>query len=169
MSESFDARAFRDTLGQFCSGVVIATGCGDSTPAGLAAQSFSSLSLDPPLVLICPAKTSTSWPAIRASGAFCINILGGDQKHVCDVFAQTGIDKFADLNWRKARSGSPIIENVLAYVDCELEAEYDAGDHTIAVGRVLDARILDADRDPLLFFRGGYGSFGALTVTEDEP
>jgi flavin reductase (DIM6/NTAB) family NADH-FMN oxidoreductase RutF len=132
-------------------------------------SSAASLSLDPPLVLICPMKTSTSWPVIRASGAFCINILGDDQKHVCDVFAQTGIDKFADLNWRKAPSGSPIIEDVLAYFDCELEVEYDAGDHTIAVGRVLDARILDANRDPLLFFRGGYGSFGPLSMTEGEP
>ena len=159
MSEPFDPRAFRDTLGQFCSGVVIATGCQNARPAGLAAQSFSSLSVDPPLVLICPAKISSSWPKIRASGAFCINILGDDQKRVCDVFAQSGIDKFAEFNWRLGVSGSPIIEEVLAYVDCELDREYEAGDHTIAVGRVVEARILDPSREPLLFFRGGYGSF----------
>ncbi|MCZ6868429.1 MAG: flavin reductase family protein [Gammaproteobacteria bacterium] len=163
MSQLFDPRAFRDTLGQFCSGVVIATGCENSQPAGLAAQSFSSLSLDPPLVLICPAKTSTSWPKIRASRAFCINILGDDQKRVCDVFAKSGIDKFAELNWRLGASGSPIIEDVLAYVDCELDSEYEAGDHTIAVGRVLEARIVDSSREPLLFFRGGYGSFDAFS------
>ena len=162
MSEPFDPRAFRDTLGQFCSGVVIATGCNNSKPAGLAAQSFSSLSLDPPLVLICPAKTSTSWPEIRAAGAFCINILGDDQKRVCEVFAQSGIDKFAEFNWRLSASGSPIIEDVLAYVDCELDREYAAGDHTIAVGRVVEARILDSSREPLLFFRGGYGRFDPL-------
>lgn len=169
MSEAFDVRAFRDTLGQFCSGVVVATGYFNKEPAGLAAQSFSSLSLEPPLVLFCPALTSASWPKIRASGAFCINILGRDQKHVCDVFAKTGIDKFAELGWYQAGSGSPIIDDVIAYIDCELECEYDAGDHTIAVGRVLEARILDASRDPLLFFRGGYGSFDPIADDGRKP
>ena len=95
----FDPRAFRNTLGQFCTGVVIATGCVDGEPAGFAAQSFSAVSLDPPLVLLCPAKTSTSWPKLRDSGSFCINILSAGQKAVCDVFAQSGIDKFAALSW----------------------------------------------------------------------
>ena len=157
-----DGRRFRTTLGQFCSGVVIATGCLDGVPAGFAAQSFTSLSLDPPLVGLCPAKTSTSWPRLRDSGRFCINILAADQKPVCDLFAKSGIDKFASIDWRAGVTGSPIITGALAYIDCELVAEHDAGDHTIAVGRVLDLDIVNPEGAPLLFFRGAYGQFGGL-------
>jgi 3-hydroxy-9,10-secoandrosta-1,3,5(10)-triene-9,17-dione monooxygenase reductase component len=154
-----DPRELRNVLGQFCTGVVIATGCVDGKPAGFAAQSFSSVSLDPPLVLLCPAKSSTSWPKLRQAGSFCINILAADQKPVCDVFAQSGIDKFAALPWRPGVTGSPILDGVLAYVDCDLHAEHDAGDHTLVVGRVRDVRILDPEGLPLLFFRGAYGRF----------
>lgn len=161
MSE-IDARAFRATLGQFCSGVVIATGCLDGEPAGFAAQSFSSLSLDPPLVALCPAKTSTSWPRLRDSGSFCINILAADQKPLCDLFARSGIDKFAELDWRRGATGSPVLEGVLAYIDCDLELEHDAGDHTIAVGRVRELRVIREDGAPLLFFKGQYGQFEGL-------
>lgn len=161
MNAPLDSRMFRNTLGQFCTGVVIVTGCEGDDPAGLAAQSFTSLSLTPPLVAVCPAKSSNSWPKIRRSGKFCINILAADQRMVCDVFAKTGIDKFASFQWRKAMSGSPLIADVLGYVDCEIEVEHDGGDHTIAIGRVIDAAILDAARAPLLFFRGAYGTFNA--------
>ncbi len=155
----FDRGLFRSTLSQFCTGVVVATGCLDGVPAGFAAQSFSSLSLDPPLVALFPAKSSTSWPRLRDSGSFCLNILSASQKSVCDVFARTGIDKFAELDWRPGVTGSPVLDGVLAYVDCDLEVEHDAGDHTIAVGRVREIRVIDETRSPLLFFRGGYGVF----------
>ena len=155
MSE-FDAREFRTTLGQFASGVVVATGCLDGEPAGFAAQSFTSLSLDPPLVALCPAASSQSWPKLRDSGSFCINILAEGQQAVSDVFARTGIDKFADLEWRAGATGSPILAGALAFIDCELVEEHDAGDHTIAVGRVRDLGILNAAKGPLVFFRGAY-------------
>jgi flavin reductase (DIM6/NTAB) family NADH-FMN oxidoreductase RutF len=160
MSE-IDSKLFRQTLGQFCSGVVIATGCLDGEPAGFAAQSFSSLSLDPPLVALFPGKHSSSWPKLRDSGSFCINILGHDQRALCEQFAKSGIDKFAGLDWRTGATGSPILEGVLAYVDCELEAEHEGGDHTIAVGRVRELAVERADGAPLLFFRGAYGTFDA--------
>jgi 3-hydroxy-9,10-secoandrosta-1,3,5(10)-triene-9,17-dione monooxygenase reductase component len=159
---ALDPRAFRNALGQFCTGVVIATGCVNGRPAGFAAQSFSSVSLDPPLVSLCPARTSTSWPRLRESGSFCINILAAGQKAVCDVFAQSGIDKFAALPWHPGVTGSPVLDGVLAYVDCDLEAEHDAGDHTVVLGRVRDVRILDPEGSPLLFFRGSYGRFSPL-------
>ena len=143
-------------MGQFASGVVIATGCHEGEPAGFAAQSFTSLSLSPPLVALCPAKSSKSWPKLRDSGSFCINILAEDQQAVSDVFARTGIDKFADLDWRLGATGSPILVEALAYIDCELVGEHDAGDHTIAVGRVRDLAVLNAERGPLVFFRGAY-------------
>ena len=153
-----EGRLFRDTMSRFCTGVVVAAGCHDGVPAGFAAQSFLSLSLDPPLVALCPARTSTSWPAIRDSGSFCINVLSAAQKSVCDAFARSGGDKFAGLDWHPGVTGSPVLDGVVAYVDCDLEAEHDAGDHTIAIGRVRDLGVLDAE-SPLLFFRGGYGSF----------
>ena len=159
---SIDPRQFRTTLGQFCSGVVIATGSLAGVPAGFAAQSFTSLSLDPPLIALCPARTSSSWPKLRDSGSFCINILAANQKPVCDLFAKSGIDKFSSLAWRPGVTGSPILDGVVAYIDCDLEAEHDAGDHTIAVGRVRDMAVLDETAAPLLFFRGTYGQFGVL-------
>ena len=153
----FHGREFRDTMGQFCTGVVIVTGASDGGMAGFAAQSFVSLSLEPPLIAVCPGKSSTSWPRIRATGRFCVNVLGEDQQAVSDVFARSG--EVADIGWRPGASGAPILDGVLAYVDCALEAEHDAGDHTIAVGRVLDIEVLDGERGPLLFFRGAYGHF----------
>lgn len=156
----FDSRTFRNTLSQFATGVVIATGCHDGAPAGFAAQSFTSLSLEPPLVAVCPAKTSTSWPKLRQSGSFCINVLSAAQRGVCEQFAKPGL--FADVAWRAGVTGSPILDGVLAYVDCELVAEHDAGDHVIAVGRVKDLAISDTGAAPLLFFRGGYGTFQAV-------
>jgi flavin reductase (DIM6/NTAB) family NADH-FMN oxidoreductase RutF len=155
----FDERAFRTTMSNFCTGVVIATGIVDDQPAGFAAQSFVSLSLEPPLIALCPAKSSTSWPKLRASGSFCVNILAADQQAVCDAMARSGGDKFAAFAWQKGVTGSPILEGVLGYVDCRLEAEHEAGDHTIAVGRVVDFSIADETAAPLLFFRGGYGAF----------
>ncbi len=154
-----DQRVFRDTLGSFCTGVVAVTGMDNGQPVGFAAQSFTSVSLDPPLVAVCPGKGSTSWPRIRAGGCFCINILGEDQRTICDTFARTGIDKFAEFGWRTGVTGAPILERVIAYIDCRLEVEHDAGDHTIAVGRVVDLATLDDGRGGLLFFRGSYGRF----------
>lgn len=157
-----DPRAMRDTLGRFCTGVVLVTGGPAGRPAGFAAQSFVSVSLDPPLVAVCPARTSRSWPLIRDAGRFCINVLAADQKPLCDGFARSGADKFAGVAWRSGVTGAPIVDDVLAFVDCELEAEHDAGDHTIAVGRVCDLGIFDDPRAPLLFFGGAYGSFADL-------
>lgn len=153
----FDAGDFRTTLGQFASGVVVATGCLDGEPAGFAAQSFTSLSLEPPLVALCPARSSQSWPKLRDSGSFCINILSESQRAICELFARTGIDKFAGIEWRPGITGSPVLAEALAFVDCELMEEHDAGDHSIAVGRVRDLGVLNADAGPLVFFRGAYG------------
>ncbi len=158
-----DSQLFRSTMGQFCTGVVVATACLDGEPVGFAAQSFVSLSLDPPLVALCPAATSTSWPRIREAGSFCINMLASDQQSVCDAFARSGGNKFEGLSWTEAGTGSPVLEGILAYVDCRLEAEHEAGDHTIAIGRVQTLEVVNGGT-PLLFFRGGYGSFEPITA-----
>mgnify|MGYP006275681739 CR=1 FL=1 len=161
MSE-FDQRALRDVMGRFCTGVVLVTALDGTEPVGFAAQSFVSLSLAPPLVGVCPALTSTSWPRIRGAGHFCINVLGADQKPLCDAFARSGGEKYAGVDWAPGPGGAPHIAGALAWIDCDLEAEHEAGDHTIAVGRVRALQAAGADGLPLLFYTGAYGRFAAL-------
>jgi 3-hydroxy-9,10-secoandrosta-1,3,5(10)-triene-9,17-dione monooxygenase reductase component len=146
----------REVLGHFVSGVVVITATGADGPLGFTCQSFASLSLDPPLVSFAPARTSRTWPRIRAVGAFCVNVLAADHQQLSASFARSGTDKFAGVAWRPGPSGAPLLEGVSAWVDCTLWAEHDGGDHTIAVGRVLDLGA-DPDRLPLLYYRGRYG------------
>lgn len=160
----FTERDFRNAMGQFCTGVVVVTGIANGEPLGFSAQSFVSLSLDPPLIGVAPALTSTTWPRLRGSGRFGINILGADQRAICASFARSGGDKFSGLRWTGGAHGAPLIEGVIGFVECTLEAEHATGDHTLVVGRVLDLRVLDTVRLPLLFFRGRYGSFGDLSA-----
>jgi flavin reductase (DIM6/NTAB) family NADH-FMN oxidoreductase RutF len=160
---------FRQVLGEYPTGVSVITAIGpDDTPVGMSVGSFTSLSLDPPLVAFMPDKNSTSWPKIRAAKSFCVNVLAAEQEPLCRQFASRLPDRFVGIPWQPARSGSPIIEGVVAWIDCDLERVDDAGDHEIVIGRV---RALDvaAPSLPLLFFRGGYGRFSPLTMTAGEP
>ena len=157
----FDDRAFRNAMGNFCTGVVVATSMHEGAPVGFAAQSFVSLSLDPPLVALCPGKGSSSWPKISSSGKFGINILAHDQRAVCDAMAVSGGDKFSAFDWAEGRHGVPILDGVIGYVECDLTAEHEAGDHIIAIGAVKTFEVVAPDKTPLLFFKGGYGSFAA--------
>src|ERR1700741_5656907 len=128
---------YREVLGQYPTGVAVVTAIdADQAPVGLAVGTFTSVSLEPPLVGFLPARTSRSWPHIEAAGRFCINILGADQEDVCRIFASKETDKFRDLRWRAAGSGSPIIEGSVAWIDCDLESAHDARDHVMVVGRV---------------------------------
>jgi 3-hydroxy-9,10-secoandrosta-1,3,5(10)-triene-9,17-dione monooxygenase reductase component len=157
---TIDGAHFRTVLGHFCSGITIITGIDAGEPIGLTCQSFTSLSLDPPLVGFAPAKSSSSWPRIEPSGAFCVNVLSDDQEDLCRVFATKGADKFRGVGWRPGETGSPIIHDSLAWIDCRIDIVHDAGDHTIVVGRVVDLNASHKDK-PLLFYRGGYGRFEA--------
>ncbi|HLU57984.1 MAG TPA: flavin reductase family protein [Pseudonocardia sp.] len=155
----------REVLGHFVSGIVVVTAATPDGPSGFTCQSFASLSLDPPLVSFAPARTSTTWPRIRAADTFCVNVLAADQQELSIGFARSagdGVDKFAGVAWRPSPSGSPVLEGVSAWIDCTLWNEYDGGDHTIAVGRVLDLGATP-DRPPLLYYRGRYG------VAADHP
>jgi 3-hydroxy-9,10-secoandrosta-1,3,5(10)-triene-9,17-dione monooxygenase reductase component len=148
----------RDVLGHFATGVVVVTArARDGALLGFTCQSFASLSLDPPLVSFAPSRTSTTWPKIREVGSFCVNVLAADHHELSDGFARSGtaVDKFAGVDWCPAPSGAPVLEGVIAWVDCALWAEHDGGDHTIVVGRVHDLGA-DPDRLPLLFYRGTY-------------
>jgi len=158
MSEpvAIEAARMRSVLGHFPSGVVVVTAVGPAGPVGFTCQSFSSLSLDPPLVSFSPAVTSSSWPRIREIGTFCVNILAAGHEELSTAFARSGTDKFAGVSWSPAPSGAPVLDGVVAWIDCTIEHEYPGGDHTIVVGRV---RALGADdsRTPLLYHRGAYG------------
>ncbi len=126
---------------------------------GLAVGSFFSVSLDPPLVAFCASKTSTSYPRIAEAGHFVVNILADDQEEVSRVFASSGSSKFDGLGYRPSpRIGAPVLNGVLAWIDCDLDAVHDAGDHWIVVGRVHDLEV-GHEGGPLIFFRGGYGRY----------
>lgn len=153
---SYPAVSQREALSRFASGIVIITAITASGPTGFTCQSFTSLSLEPPLLSFNPSRASTSWPLIRATGHFCINILAHDQRHLSDTFARTGTNKFANIPWTPAPSGAPVLTGVLAWADCSLWAEYNGGDHTIAAVRIHSLEIGN-DQPPLLFYRGGYG------------
>lgn len=150
-----DSPSFRAVLGHFATGITVITAMDGDEPVGLAANSFTSVSLDPPLVLFCAAKTSSTWPRIQRAGHFTVNVLDEHQEPVSALFATPGADRFGQIAWRVGDHG-PILDDVHAYLDCDIETEHDAGDHVIVVGRV-QALGLTADAGPLLFYRGRYG------------
>lgn len=157
-----DAAWYRRVLGRYPTGVCVVCGIdADGEPAGLVVGSFTSVSLDPPLVAFFPDRVSTSWPRIRPSGRFCVNVLAHDQHDVCRRFAASGGNKFEDIAWRPAGTGSPMLERAAAWIDCELEQVQPTGDHELVLGRVLSLDSVD-DEEPLLFLGGGYGRFAPL-------
>ncbi len=155
ITQAIDATAFRKALGHFCTGVTVVTAMNDAEPVGFACQSFAALSLDPPLVLFCPGRTSRTWPLIERHGHFCVNVLGHGQRDVSTVFGRAGADKFATVPWTPAPSGAPILAGVLTWLDCAIEAVHDGGDHHVVVGRVTTLGEQRGER-PLLFYRGAY-------------
>lgn len=152
-----DPAHFRTVMGHFATGVTIVTALEDGIPVGFTCQAFTALSLEPPMVALAPAKSSTSWPRIVKASAFCVNILSSDQEAVCRAFAVSGGDKFQGIGWRHGTLGAPVLHGALAWVECELGAIHDAGDHELVTGHVVDMG--SQDGRPLLFYRGGFGSF----------
>ena len=155
-----DGMRFRSVLGRFATGVVAITGIDPDagTPTGLAANSFTSVSLDPPLVAFCVAHTSTTWPRLRTSERLCINILSELQQDVCRRLAAKGGDKFAELEWTTSPGGGPVLKGALAWIECTIEDQHMAGDHLIVVARVHQLDI-HHEGEPLLFYQGTYGRF----------
>ncbi len=146
---------FRLALGNFATGVTIITSTDDGEFVGMSANSFTSVSLDPPLVSFCAALTSTTYPRISASGRFCVNVLSEFQEEIARTFAQRDVDRFANVHVGESPLGSPILEGVVAWIDCEIDAEHRAGDHLIVVGRVRALHV-EFQRLPLLYFRGQF-------------
>ncbi|MBS1862010.1 MAG: flavin reductase family protein [Actinobacteria bacterium] len=147
---------FRHVLSHVPTGVAVIAGIGGDGPAGLAVGSFTSISLDPPLVGFFCDRGSTSWPPIRESGGFCANVLAAGQGELAAHFAHKGGSKFDGLEWEPAPfTGSPVLEGTLAWLDCRLEREVELGDHSLVVGTPLEL-VVSGEGSPLVFFRGDY-------------
>ncbi len=164
---SFDGKQFRTVLGHFPTGVTIVSGLHDGRPVGFTIGSFTSVSLDPPMVGFLPQTNSSTWAAMADAGSFCVNVLSQAQGDLCWAFAKSDVDsdRFDDVAWHAGPTGSPIIDRAVAWIDCTVEEVYEMGDHYFVLGRVvaLDA---DADHDgeppmPLIFFKGALGGFAS--------
>jgi 3-hydroxy-9,10-secoandrosta-1,3,5(10)-triene-9,17-dione monooxygenase reductase component len=161
-----DASHFRRVLGLFATGVVAVTAADPRTgrPVGVTANSFTAVSLDPPLVSVCMACTSTTWPRIRAARGLCISILADDQPGLGRQLAAVGGDRFREVDWTASPAGHPILTGGLGWLECSVEAEHRAGDHVIAICRVRHLDLLPG-RGPLVFYRGRYGRFDGSTAS----
>jgi len=155
-----ESAQLRSAMGRFCTGVAVVTAGHPDGPQGMLVQSLTSVSLEPPLVLFCAQKTSTSWPRIRAAESFGVNILSAAQRHLCGAFATSGGDKFRDVQWRPHSSGAPMLADHHGFLGCRIHDVHEAGDHEIVIGVVEDIIVSDTD-DPLLFYRGKFGRWAA--------
>jgi flavin reductase (DIM6/NTAB) family NADH-FMN oxidoreductase RutF len=155
-----DAKRFREVLGHLPTGVTVITAYDGEAPTGMASNSVTSVSLQPPLLLFCPARTSLTWPKIHASGRFCVNVFAAHHEEASRRFAQRDIDRFAGVAWHERPAG-PALDDAVAWIDCAIDAVHEGGDHLIVVGAVAGLDVRAGDVDPLVFFRGRYGSFAA--------
>ncbi|MBP0456451.1 flavin reductase family protein [Streptomyces montanisoli] len=169
MGRSVDPALFRETLGHYPTGVAVVTAVAeDGRPAGMVVGTFSSVSLDPPMVAFYPATGSRSFRQLRTAQAFCVNVLASDQEPLCRQFATGGASKFEDVHWRPGPLGSPILEGAVSWVECTFHDIREAGDHFIVLGLVQELAV-ERSTLPLLFFQGGYGRFspGSFMTTPD--
>lgn len=162
-----DATQFRQVLGNYPTGVAAITAVAeDGVHAAMVVGTFTSVSLDPPLVGFFPDKRSSSWPVIERAGGFCVNILGADQQALCRQLATSGGDKYANVPFHLSANGHPILDSAIGWIDCRIEQVAEAGDHFLVLGRVLDMAVERDSGDPMLFFRGRYGGFADLEAVK---
>lgn len=158
--QSFDTRDLRDVLSCFATGVTVVTTVGENeAPLGLVVNSFSSVSLDPPLVLWSIDLSSPSLSAFREHSGFAINIMGADDKEKTLQFARPSANKFEGISWRPGRHGVPVLEDAIATLECETHERIECGDHEIFIGKVVT--VDRSDGNPLLFHRGQFADIGA--------
>lgn len=154
--EPFTDRELRDAFGRFATGVTVVTTLAPAGPLGITANSFASVSLDPPLVLWLPARASSRFGPFTACDRFAIHVMGAAQSEVSSAFVREG-DIFDRLAWHPAEDGTPLLDDCLARFHCATHAVHDAGDHAIVLGQVLDAE--HREGEPLVFQSGRYGAF----------
>jgi 3-hydroxy-9,10-secoandrosta-1,3,5(10)-triene-9,17-dione monooxygenase reductase component len=150
-------RSFRGALGRFATGVAFVTAAPDGEPIGLIVNSLASVSLEPPLVSFCPARSSLTWSRMRRAGRFGVNVLGRQHERFAIRATPAGADRFAGLDWEFGRGGAPLLTDAVTSLECEIVAEHPVGDHWIVIGRVDDLRI-SPSQDPLVFFAGAFGA-----------
>lgn len=164
-----DSFSMRQALGHFPTGVVVITSLHNDVPVGMTLQSFVSLSLDPPLILLSVARSSTTWPLIERSGRFVVNVLAQEQDLVARQFARSGTDKFAGVEALHVDGlGGSVIAGGVAWIDCSVQDEFDGGDHIIVVARVLALECPSRDGEalpPLVFHKSGFQTLAAPAPT----
>ena len=152
---ALDTRSFREALGRFATGVAFVTAAPDGKPTGLIVNSLTSVSLEPPLISFCAARSSLTWSRMRRTGRFGVNVLRRRHERFVIRATPAGADRFAGLDWELGRGGAPLVADAATTLECEIVAEHPAGDHWIVVGRVHDLRI-SLSGDPLVFFAGAF-------------
>ncbi|MER6961262.1 MULTISPECIES: flavin reductase family protein [unclassified Streptomyces] len=159
MVAPFDATEFRRTLGHLPTGVTVITARGQfGRPVGMACNSFMSVSLDPPLIMLCVGNASSTLIDLRQSGTFCVNILANGQEQLCRQFSVKDIDRFAGVRWAESPTG-PELSDAVAWISCSIDTEHIAGDHVIIIARVTGLRVNQEEPAPLVFHRGRFGAF----------
>ena len=161
-SPAIEPLRFREALGPYASGITVVTTHIDGEPIGFTCQSFHSVSMSPPLVSFSVMSNSASYPKIRQAGRFAVNILSDAQVEVSNQFARRGTDKWRGIDWKESPLGNPLIAGSLHWIDCEIHAEYAAGDHVIVIGEVKALNLQEAAAtQPLLYFKGQYRNIAA--------
>jgi flavin reductase (DIM6/NTAB) family NADH-FMN oxidoreductase RutF len=161
-TNSIDQAEFRQVLGAYPTGVCAITALSaEGDPVGMVVGTFTSVSLDPPLVGFLPDKKSSTWPLIEAAGRFCVNVLGSDQQAACRQIAGRGPDKFAGVDFTVSPHNLPVIAGAIAVIECTVHSVSEAGDHWFVLGNVVQMATPRVD-DPMLFHRGRYGGFAEL-------
>lgn len=154
-----DEKLFRQACGCFATGVTVVTGrLDDGAPIGVTVNSFSSVSLDPPLVLFSLDKNALSFDAFSMTKYFAFNILNEDQKHFSNNFATQSPDKFKDIDYYKSENGVPLLKDGLGVIECQMHAVHEGGDHQIIVGEVINITCTSGGKNPLLYYKGAYAA-----------
>lgn len=162
---TIDLKHFRRLLGHFATGVTIITGAKDAEMFGLTVNSFNSVSLDPPLISFCAAKSSSSWPALSQCTSLGVNILGNHQETMARTFACSGRNKFEGVEYELSTLGSPQLKGAVASFECVPFDEFPAGDHSVVFLRVTDMLLNEEPHSPLVFFSGGFHSLSKIEIT----
>ncbi len=150
-----DSQELRRVMGHFATGVtVVTTRDKDGNPSGLTVNAFNSLSINPPLVLVCIGKAAECYSLFEESGVFAVSLLSEGQEELSRRFATKGIEKFAGVKWHRGRHGGALLDGAMGYIECKVLHSYDGGDHTIYVGEILSAAA--SGNRPLIFFKGKY-------------
>ncbi len=155
-----DSQTFRSALGRFASGLTVITCRTGDRLTGMTCQSFSSVSLDPPLISVCLTEGSATLTAVEQTGSFCVNVLAEDQQELSERFGRFRPDRWRGLPWRPSADGHPALPGCLLWFDCTLHSNVPAGDHALLLGTVRGIRRGDPTADPLLYFGGAYRGLG---------